>query len=103
MTYALKLHRKVEKQLVRIPKKYRSRIVKSIRDLRQEPRPHGCVKLDQILYRIRIGQYRVIYAVFDEELVIFVCKVARRTDATYRDLQNLLDRAVGKVRDNEND
>jgi mRNA interferase RelE/StbE len=103
MTYALKLHSKVEKQLARIPRKFRSRIVNSMRDLCKEPRPHGSVKLDQILYRIRVGQYRVIYALFDEELIIFVCKVARRTDATYRDLRILLDRAIEEVRGNEID
>ena len=103
MTYTLKLHRSIEKQISRIPGKFRSRIVKSMRDLRDEPRPHGCVKLDQNLYRIRIGQYRLIYAVFDKELIVFVCKAARRTDDTYRDLRMLLDRVINQVRDNEND
>ena len=103
MKYVLKLHRKVEKQFARIPRKYRSRIVKSMRDLRDEPRPDGCVKLDQNLYRIRIGQYRVIYAVFDEELVIFVCKAARRTEDIYRDMRMLLDRAIDEVKDGDID
>jgi mRNA-degrading endonuclease RelE of RelBE toxin-antitoxin system len=49
--------------------------------------------LDDRLYRIRQGQYRVIYAVFDEDLVVVVCKAARRVEDTYRNLQNLLDRA----------
>jgi mRNA interferase RelE/StbE len=101
MTYSLKLHRNVEKQLARIPRKFRSRVVKSMRDLRDKPRPHGCVKLDHNLYRIRIGQYRVIYAVFDEELIIFVCKAGRRTEDTYRELRTLLDRAIDEVKDND--
>ena len=93
MPYSLKLHRGIEKQLERIPKKQRERLVASMRSLSVEPRPPGCIKLDERLFRIRAGQYRIIYAVFDDELVVFICKAARRTEATYRDLRKLLDRA----------
>jgi len=67
--------------------------VEAMRSLRDEPRPTGCVKLADVLYRIRQGQYRIIYAVFDADVVVVVCKVARRTESTYRDLQALLERA----------
>jgi mRNA interferase RelE/StbE len=97
MSYTLKLHKSVEKQLERIPKKQRERLVDAMRSLREEPRPPGCVKLEDRLYRIREGQYRVIYALFDDELVVFICKVARRTEATYRDLRQLLDRADREI------
>ena len=93
MAYTLKVHRDVEKQLRRIPKKQRERLVTTMRSLRDDPRPAGCVKLDDILYRIRQGQYRVIYAVFDKDIVVVVCKVARRAEDTYRNLKTLLDRA----------
>ena len=93
MAYTLKVHRVVEKQLARIQKKQRERLVEAMRSLSSEPRPTGCVKLDNVLYRIREGQYRVIYAVFDEEVVVVVCKVARRAEDTYRGLETLLDRA----------
>ena len=97
MQYALKLHRDVEKQLARIPVKQRERLVETMRSLREEPRPPGCVKLDDILYRVREGQYRIVYAIFDDEVIVFICKVARRTEATYRDLRKLLDRAIKEV------
>lgn len=97
MPYELKLHRDVEKQLERIPKKQRERLVDTMRSLRQDPRPIGCVKLEDRLYRVRQNQYRVIYAIFDEEVVVFICKVARRTESTYRDLQKMLDRAIRDV------
>ena len=93
MAYTLKLHRGVEKQLQRIPKKQRERLVQTMRSLRTEPRPNGSEKLEDDLYRIRQGDYRVIYAVFDKEVVIVICKVARRAESTYRDLQPLLERA----------
>ena len=97
MTYVLKLHRDVEGHLARIPKKYRERLIKTMRSLRDDPRPPGCLKLEDVLYRIKEGQYRIIYAIFDEEVVVVVCKVARRTEATYRNLQSLLDRAIQEL------
>jgi mRNA interferase RelE/StbE len=97
MAYTLKLHRDIEKQLSRIQKKQRERLVDAIRSLSIEPRPHGCQHLQDELYRIREGQYRIIYAIFDDELVIVVCKVTRRTEKTYRDLEGLLDRALREL------
>ena len=69
-------------------------MVQAMRSLREDPRPSGCLKLDDLLYRLRIGQYRIIYAIFEDELIVFVCKATRRTEAIYRDLQQLLDRAL---------
>ena len=97
MAYNLKLHRDVEKQLKRIPKKDRERVVKAMRSLRNEPRPPECVKLTKFLYRIKVGQYRIIHGVFAEEVVVVVCKVARRTESTYRDLRALLERATREL------
>ena len=97
MVYKLKLHRDIEKQLSRIPKKQRERLVEAMRSLSVEPRPHGCQHLQDELFRIREGQYRVIYAIFDDEVVVVVCKVTRRTEKTYRDLEGLLDRALREL------
>ena len=73
MTYLLKIHREVEKQLQRIPKKPRTRLVETMRALSAEPRPRGSEKLDEDLYRIRQGDYRIIYAIFEKEVVIVIC------------------------------
>lgn len=97
MRYALKLHRDVEKQLARIPEKQRERLVETMRSFRDDPRPSGSIKLDNILYRVREGRYRIIYAIFDDEVVVFICKVARRTESTYHDLRKLLDRAIREI------
>ena len=97
MKYTLKLHRDVEKQLSRIPEKQRERVIETMRSLRNDPRPSGCIKLSEVLHRVREGQYRIIYAIFDDEVVVFICKVARRTETTYRDLQKLLDRAIREI------
>ena len=91
--YSIKIHRKVEKQLQRLPKKLLERVVNTIRSLRDNPRPSGCIKLEEQLYRVRLGQYRIVYAIFDDEVVVVICKIARRSEDTYKNLQSLLTRA----------
>ncbi|WP_434743790.1 type II toxin-antitoxin system RelE family toxin [Micromonospora sp. SH-82] len=50
-------------------------------DLEQDARPAGCRKLvgEDGQWRIRIGDYRVVYAIFDQELVVLVVRVAHRS------------------------
>jgi mRNA interferase RelE/StbE len=97
MAYQLKLHRDVEKQLRRIPKKFQERLVETMRSFRNDPRPHGSEHLQDELYRVRIGSYRIVYAVFDDEVVVVVCKAGRRSEKTYRDLEKLLDKAITEL------
>ncbi len=92
--YRLKFHRRVAKQLARYPKPDQKRLAEAFRGLSQNPRPDGCVNLREMLYRIRVGRYRIVYAVFDEELVIVVDKTARRFETTYKDLKALIDKAA---------
>ncbi len=60
----------------------RQRIVASIRALADEPRPMGSEKLSAQIdrYRIRIGRYRVVYSIDDDDLVVLVVRVADRKD-----------------------
>lgn len=69
-----------------------------MRSFREEPRPNACEHLQDELYRKRVGTYRIIYAVFDEEVVIVVCKVTRRSEKTYRNLEKLLSKAITQLR-----
>ncbi len=62
-------------------KKDRQRIVAAILALAEEPRPVGCRKLcGKDKYRIRCGDYRVVYSVHDAILVVAVVKVGHRRD-----------------------
>jgi len=60
----------------------RTRIRQAIRTLVTVPRPVGCVKLSDSAdgYRIRVGDYRILYEMRDRELVIIVVKVGHRRD-----------------------
>lgn len=67
-------------------KKDRQRIVRRIERLGDEPRPVGCQKLSgHDRYRIRQGQYRIVYGVEDDKLIVYVVKVGHRKDV-YRAL-----------------
>ena len=70
------------KELARLPVKIRRRVVPRIEVLSEDPRPHGCEKLrgreDQ--YRIRIGVFRVVYAIEDKRLLVLVLRLADRKD-----------------------
>jgi mRNA interferase RelE/StbE len=93
MPYHLKLLPGIERQLRKIPNRDRERVVEAMRSLATEPRRPGTTHLSENLYRIRVGNYRIVYAIFDTEPVVLICKVARRTEATYKDIRALLKRA----------
>ena len=62
-------------------KKDRQRIVRRIEGLAEDPRPSGCQKLSgQDRYRVRQGEYRIVYSVEDEDLIVYVVKVGHRKD-----------------------
>ncbi|MFO0828728.1 MAG: type II toxin-antitoxin system RelE/ParE family toxin [Phycisphaerales bacterium] len=81
--YELLIKPSAGRELARLgTKQDRQRIVTAIRGLAEQPRPVGCEKLAGAddLYRIRIGDYRVVYEILDAELVITVVKVGHRRD-----------------------
>ena len=96
--YRLKLHRGVVKQFARLPNSDQQRLAEALRGLSVDPRPKGCVNLREVLFRVRVGRYRIVYAILDDMLVIVVVKVARRSEATYKDLKTLISKA-GKMLD----
>ena len=96
--YRLLFHPAVEKQLARIPRSYALRLAKTIRTLSVDPRPAQAKYLDKELYRLREGEYRIVYAIFDPDEIVYIGKVERRSEKTYRDLAQLLERARQAVR-----
>ncbi|MBM3150720.1 MAG: type II toxin-antitoxin system RelE/ParE family toxin [Chloroflexi bacterium] len=81
------IHRKPEKILRRLDGDVLERIQRAIRGLASEPRPTGFKKLSGYdnLYRIRVGDWRIIYAIEDDRLIILVLEISTRGSA-YRDL-----------------
>ncbi len=80
--YRVLVRKSVSKDLDRITKKDRRRIVKAMSALADEPRPSQSKKLSGgEKYRLRCGAYRIIYEIQDEQLVICVVRIRHRRDA----------------------
>lgn len=82
---------RVRRQLRRIPRQYLDRIGEVVKALAHEPRPLGAVQLETDVFRIRVGQYRIIYKVYDQEKIVLVGRVVRRSETTYDRLNELFD------------
>lgn len=81
MAYAVILRRSAEKELDRFPDKVRHRITRKLLELEDHPRPHGVQKLQgHDGYRIRIGDYRVLYLIDDRTKTIEVLAVGHRRE-----------------------
>lgn len=79
--YRIVIKKSAAKEIERIEKKDRIRIIERIRSLAEDPHPVGSKKLSgQEKYRIRQGNYRILYQVIDDELIIHVVKVGHRRD-----------------------
>jgi len=57
--------------------------------LKANPRPPGVKKIRGNIFRIRIGDWRIIYAIFDEDNLVIIGKIARRTEDTYNGVKEL--------------
>jgi mRNA interferase RelE/StbE len=78
--YQINLKKTAQKQLKSLPEQIGNRIFAKIDDLAIDPRPSGCKKLkgSDNLWRIRVADYRIIYNIYDQELIIYVLKVGHR-------------------------
>lgn len=82
MAYSILLAPPAERQLKSLTDSVQKRIVKRLKSLRENPRPQGVKKLagEEDLYRIRDGDYRIIYTIQDKELIVLVVKIGNRKD-----------------------
>lgn len=83
MSYQVEFTAAAARQMKKLPRPARDRVLDAIEDLSETPRPHGAKKLvgEQTAWRIRVGDYRVIYDVLDAELTITVVRAAHRREA----------------------
>jgi mRNA interferase RelE/StbE len=82
MAYTLEISKTFEKALLNLPEKVVEKILVAVKALAENPRPSGCKKLkgSKTDYRIRIGDYRVIYEIQDGRLVVLLLNVGHRKD-----------------------
>ena len=81
MSYRASIVRSAQAEFASLPDSIRARIELRLLDLAAEPRPHGSQKLRQTeRYRIRVGNYRVIYAINDAERMVVILSIGHRKE-----------------------
>lgn len=81
VAYKILIKKDAEKDLGSLPKADLKRVTKKIRALSESPRPAGCEKLQgEEGYRIRQGDYRVVYLVDDSEKIVRIVKIGNRKE-----------------------
>lgn len=79
MSYRLEVENRAARRLLKLPKKVVGRISKAIRSLAEDPRPSGAKKLTaRNGYRIRVGNYRILYVVEDDVQRVRIFKIGDR-------------------------
>ena len=79
--YTILLTSKAQKQLDKLSDKIAEPIINTISALEKNPRPSGCKKLKgRDGYRVRSGNYRIIYDIIDKQLIIDIITIAHRKD-----------------------
>jgi len=80
-SYRVLVKRSAVKELESLPRKDRRRVARRIQGLAAEPRPAGCEKLSgQEKFRLRQGDFRILYSVDDTELTVTIVKIGHRRD-----------------------
>lgn len=81
MAYTIDFVPSAAKELAKLPKKERQRLGERLDALAELPRPPGAEKLSGIdAWRVRVGDYRIVYDVHDQVLVVLVLSVGHRRD-----------------------
>ena len=80
--YKIEITASAERSLKKFPKKDVQKIVEAIQVLAISPFPEGCRKLkgEEYVYRVRQGNYRIIYEVIGKKLIVLVLKIGHRKD-----------------------
>lgn len=82
--YEVRIDKKIQKKLDKLNEPTYSKIKTAILNLRIDPRPFGSKKLtDRNAYRIRVGNYRIIYEILDNILLVYIIDLGHRK-AIYR-------------------
>jgi mRNA interferase RelE/StbE len=80
--FKVSMTRRAEKDLRRIDRKDKNRIITVVSALRDDPRPPGCLKVQSEpgVWRIRVGDWRIGYHVDDKEMEVLVIRIANRRE-----------------------
>lgn len=83
MTYKVSITKLASKELRELPKNLVPKVFLKIQSLAEDPRPHGCKKLEgyrEEFWRVRVGDYRIIYTIEDEIRIVEIRQIGNRRD-----------------------
>lgn len=82
MTCRVEVKKSAQKEIAALPKRDQRRVVDAIAEPAANPRPIGARKLTGIAnaYRIRVGDYRIVYQIQDDILIVYIVRVAHHKD-----------------------
>ncbi len=81
MSYAVSILRRAQRELIDLPRDVYDRIRDALHGLSENPRPHGCSKLaGREGWRVRCGDYRIIYEINDTDRTVVILHVGHRRD-----------------------
>ena len=82
-SYQIEIKPSASRELEKLPRQVIPRIVATIKELAENPYPQGVKKLTGFdrTYRIRVGDYRVLYDIYENRLVIEIIRIRHRKDA----------------------
>ena len=85
MSWTLRLARQAEKRLEKIPAKDRGRILSALQQMCANPFSGDLVKLknERATWRRRVGNYRIFFDAYPEQLLVDIVEITRRTSSTY--------------------
>ena len=86
MAYRIEVKKSARKEIAVLPKREQRRVVSAIEALADDPRPAGARKLTgtEDAYRLRVGDYRIVYVIADKVLTVLVVRVGHRRDVYRR-------------------
>jgi mRNA interferase RelE/StbE len=89
-TFEVRLRSKrVQRELDSLQKPDYQRVIARLRALVDNPRPHGCEKLYDDIYRTRVGDIRIIYLIDEANKRVEVGGIRHRSERTYREIEDL--------------
>jgi mRNA interferase RelE/StbE len=88
--------KRVQREMDSLLETDHKRVVARLKALADDPRPHGCEKLYDDVYRVRVGDIRIVYLIDEENERIEVGGIRRRNEKTYRGIENLFRRTTDR-------
>ncbi len=82
MSYTVEISSLATRQIKKLPPEIQIQVLAQLEELAEHPRPDDVTKLkgEDNTYRVRVKNYRVVYEIFDEQLIVLIVKVGHRRE-----------------------